>query len=76
VKEHINIPGMKYDPSIGIFGFEISVKLVRAGQRVRLRKVRRAKLPKKQYVSKQEAMMFLEEQFKAEIVDTIEVNLY
>ena len=76
VKEHINIPGLKYDPSIGIFGFEISVKIVRAGQRVRVRKGRRSKLPKKQYVTKQEAQLFLEENFKAEVVDTIEVNLY
>jgi large subunit ribosomal protein L5 len=76
VKEHINIPGMKYDPSIGIFGFEISVKIIRGGQRVRVRKVRRSKLPKKQYVTKQEAIMFMEETFKAEVVDTIEVNLY
>ncbi|HME52044.1 MAG TPA: 50S ribosomal protein L5 [Candidatus Lokiarchaeia archaeon] len=76
VKEHINIPGLKYDPSIGIFGFEISVKIIRAGQRVRVRKARKAKLPKKQYVTKQEAMLFLEEQFKAEIVETIETNLY
>nr|MDO8114419.1 50S ribosomal protein L5 [Candidatus Sigynarchaeota archaeon] len=76
VKEHINIPGMKYSPEIGVLGFEITIKVTRPGQRVRVRKVRRAKIPKKQYVSKAETMLFLEEKFKAEIVDVIEVNLY
>jgi large subunit ribosomal protein L5 len=76
VKEHINIPGMKYDPNTGIFGFEITVKIVRPGMRVRVRKSRPSSVAKKHYVSKSEAILFMEETFKAEVVDVIEVNLY
>ena len=31
VKEHIDIPGVKYDPELGIFGMDVSVSLERAG---------------------------------------------
>ncbi len=76
VKEHINVPGMKYDPNVGIFGFEITCKVVRPGQRVRVRKIRSSRIAKKQYVSRAEAIIFMEENFKAEVVDVIEINMY
>jgi large subunit ribosomal protein L5 len=76
VKEHINIPGLKYNPDVGIFGFEITCKIVRSGQRVRVRKIRSSRMAKKQYVTKAEAILFMQENFKAEVVDVIEVNLY
>jgi large subunit ribosomal protein L5 len=76
VKEHINIPGLKYNPDVGIFGFEITCKVVRSGQRVRVRKIRASHISKKHYVSKVEAILFMEDNFKAEVVDVIEVNLY
>lgn len=76
VKEHINFPGMKYDPSTGIFGFDVSVRIVRPGYRVRTRKVRKSKLPRQQYISKEEAILFMEENFNAEVVDKIETLWY
>lgn len=76
IKEHINIPGMKYDPSTGIFGFEVSIRLARAGHRVRARKVMPTRIPRRQYVSKAEAQLYMEENFKAEIVEKIEIAYY
>ena len=38
IREHIEIPGVKYDPTIGIFGMDISVVLERPGTRVMKRK--------------------------------------
>jgi large subunit ribosomal protein L5 len=76
IKEHINVPGIKYDPNVGIFGFDVSIRLYRPGYRVHTRKVRKAKIPKKQYVSKEEMILFLEEYYKVEVVDKIEVFYY
>ena len=76
VKEHINVPGMKYDPNVGIFGFDVSIRLYRPGYRVRTRKIRKSKIPKKQYVSKDETILFLEENYKAEVVEKIELFYY
>lgn len=76
IKEHINVPGMKYDPNIGIFGFDVSVRLYRPGYRVRTRKVRKSKIPRRQYVSKEEMILFLEENYNVEVVDKIELFYY
>jgi len=34
VKEHIGLPGVKYDPEIGIWGMDVCVRLERRGYRV------------------------------------------
>ena len=76
IPDHTEFEGMKYDPNIGIFGFDVSIRLVRPGYRVRTRKIKRARIPRKQYVSKEETMLFMEEEFKAEIVEKIEIFWY
>ena len=38
VKEHIDIPGMKYDPEIGIFGMDVCVTLERPGFSIKRKK--------------------------------------
>jgi large subunit ribosomal protein L5 len=76
IKEHINIPGMKYDPSTGIFGFDVAIRIVRKGYRVRTRKGIKSRIPRRQYVSKDEAILFMTEQFKAQVTDKIEVKYY
>lgn len=42
VKEHIDLPGVRYDPEIGIYGMDVCVTLERRGYRVS-----RKKLPSK-----------------------------
>jgi len=59
IKEHIDIPGTKYDPKLGIKGFDILVSLKRRGYRVSKRKIRPAKLGKKHIITKQEAIDFV-----------------
>ena len=54
--EYIDIPGVKYDPDIGILGFEVCVTFEKAGYRVKRRKVRVSKLGAKQKMTKQEAI--------------------
>ncbi len=59
VSEHIDIPGMNYDPNVGIYGFDVIVQMKRAGYRVKDRSIKRNKIPKKQFLSKDETMAFL-----------------
>jgi len=59
IKEYIEIPGMKYQRDIGIMGFDVSVAFSRKGKRVEERKIRRAKMPKKQRISKEEILEYL-----------------
>jgi len=67
IKEYIEIPGMEYQRDIGILGFDVSVAFTRKGKRVVRKKIKKSKLPKKQQVSKEEIINFLEKNFGVEI---------
>lgn len=66
IEEYINIPEMKYVREIGIKGFSITVVFERAGVRVKRKKIKRGKLPGKQYVSKEEIVKFMKDKFNTE----------
>jgi len=67
VPEYIDIPGVKYDPDIGIVGLEVCVTLERAGYRVKRRKICKRKVHKKHKVTKEEAIQFFEKNFKVKV---------
>ncbi len=58
IHEYIDFPGAKYDPKIGMMGFDICVTLRRRGKRVRERRVKRSRVGKGHLVSKQEGIEF------------------
>jgi len=66
IKEYIEIPGVEYQREIGIMGFDVTVTFKRAGRRVKLRKIKRSKVGKKQIISKEEIIKFMEENFHTE----------
>jgi len=68
IKEHLDIPGTKYDPELGIIGMDVSVHITRPGYRVAWRKRARSKVGSKHRVTREEAMKFLREEFGVEIV--------
>ena len=76
VDEHIKIPGVKYDPELGIFGFSISVKVVRPGFRIKTRKKFRRKIGRNHYLTKGETIFFMESVVGAEVVEKMEERYY
>ena len=68
ITEHIDIPGIKYDPQIGILGLEVSVSLVRHGFNIKLRSQRKAKVGTNHRITKNETIKFLTEEFGVQIV--------
>jgi large subunit ribosomal protein L5 len=58
IKEHIDIPGIKYNPEIGIFGLDVIVNLARPGYRVQRRKRCRSSIGKEHRITKEEAIEF------------------
>ena len=64
VKEYIEIPGIEYQRDIGIRGFNITVVFIRPGIRVKLKKIKRGNVPKRQFISKEEIANYMEEAFK------------
>jgi len=67
VKEHIEIPGTKYVPELGIFGMDIIGTLERPGWRIKRRRVRPAPIGKSHRISKDEAIKFVTENFGIQI---------
>lgn len=63
LKEYIDIPGVKYDPSIGVVGLECSLTLKRAGYRVRDRKLKKGHIARDHRVSQEDATTFMKETF-------------
>ena len=68
IKEHIEIPGVKYEPEIGIFGMDVCVSLSRPGYRVKKRRREKAKIGSKHILTPEEAMTFVKDALGIEIV--------
>lgn len=67
IEEHIDIPGIRYDPDIGIFGMNVSVTFEKPGYRVKKRKIQRKKIPPKHQVTPEETQEFMKEKFNIKI---------
>ncbi len=67
VKEYIEYPGLKYDPNIGIIGFDVCVTLKRKGTRVEKRRVKKTKIGKTHKIKKEESIKFIKEKFGVNI---------
>lgn len=63
IKEHIEIPGTRYVPELGIFGATVHVTLGRPGYRIRSRGIRPAKIGPHHYVSHEDAIKFMQNNF-------------
>jgi large subunit ribosomal protein L5 len=63
LKEYIEVPGIEYQRDIGIMGFDVTVVFRRTGRRVGLRKAKTSKMSKKQNISKEEIIKFMEDNF-------------
>jgi len=66
IHEHIDIPGTKYNPEIGIFGMDVSLSLTRPGYRI-AKKRNRQKIGRAHRITKDEAIKYFQQQFGVEI---------
>ena len=69
IHEYIEIPGVKYDPKIGILGLEVCVTLERPGYRIKSRRLLARKIPIRHRISKQEAIEFMFKKFNIKVED-------
>jgi large subunit ribosomal protein L5 len=63
IHEYIDIPGVKYDPKIGIAGLEVCVTLGRPGFRIKRRRIKKKSIPRKHRITKEEAIEFMKNEF-------------
>jgi large subunit ribosomal protein L5 len=65
--EYIDIPGVKYDPDMGVLGLEVCITLERPGFRIKRRSKLNKSIPKKHSISKQEAIDFMKKEFEIKL---------
>jgi large subunit ribosomal protein L5 len=69
IKEYIDIQGVKYSHDVGMLGLDVCVSLKRPGFRIKYRRIQKRKIPKKHKISKEEAIVWLKENFGVDVSD-------
>ena len=67
IHEYIEIPGVKYDPKIGIIGLQVCVTLERPGYRIKRRRSLARRIPARHRISKEEAIDFMTKHFNIKV---------
>ncbi len=69
IAEHTEFPSQEYDPTVGIYGLDVTVNLVRPGYRVTKRDVATRSIPSSHQLDPDDAVAFLERTFDVEVTD-------
>ncbi|MGH9992434.1 MAG: 50S ribosomal protein L5 [Nitrososphaera sp.] len=67
IHEHIDIPGTKYNPDIGIFGMDVNVTLSRPGYRIARKSRKSGRIGRHHRINREEAVDFFKQEFGVEI---------
>lgn len=67
IEEYIEIPGTEYNREIGILGLNVTVNFERKGKRVERKKIKRASIPRKQQVTREEIIEYMRKNFETKI---------
>jgi len=63
IHEYIDIPGVKYDPDIGIMGLQVCITLKRSGFRIKRRTLKKQVIPRRHRIKREEAIDFMKSNF-------------
>lgn len=67
IHEHIDIPGTKYNPDIGIFGMDVNIVLNRPGYRIATRSRKSSKIGMSHRINREEAVEFFKQEYGAQV---------
>jgi len=67
VPEHTDFPSQEYDPTIGIYGLDVTVNLVRPGYRVAKRDKASRSIPSSHRLTVDDAVAFVESTFDVDV---------
>ena len=68
IKEYLEIPGMEYQRDIKIMGLDVTIVFKRAGRRIKLKKIKKGRVSKKQIISREEIIKFMEDNFQTRFI--------
>ncbi len=67
IREHIDIPGQRYDPNLGIVGMDIMATVERPGYRVARKRRAKSKISHSHRVTREESIEFIKRSFGVEV---------
>ena len=67
IREHIDIPGQRYDPNLGIVGMDIMATVERSGYRVARKRRAKSKISHSHRVTREESIEFIKQSFGVEV---------
>jgi len=68
IHEYIDIPGIRYEPEIGMMGLQVCISLKRrGGYRTKYRKEKQKTIPARHRVTQEDAVKFMEKEFGIKI---------
>ena len=67
IGEYIDIPGVRYNPDIGIMGLQVCITLKRKGFRIKRRILKRREIPRKNRIKREEAIDFMKKNFNLKV---------
>ncbi len=67
IAEHTDFPSQEYDPTIGIYGLDVTVNLVRPGYRVTKRVKASQAIPARHRLTPEDAIAYLEANFDVSV---------
>jgi len=71
IKEYLEIPDMDYQREVGIMGLDVTAVFKRKGKRVSLKKIKHGNVPKKQNVTPQEIIDYLQNKLKITVEEPV-----
>jgi large subunit ribosomal protein L5 len=67
IREHIDIPGQRYDPNLGIVGMDVMATVERPGYRVTRRRRAKSRVSHSHRVKREESIEFIKQSFGVEV---------
>lgn len=67
IEEHTDFPSQEYDPTVGIYGLDVTVNLTRPGARVARRDRATRSIPQRHRLTAADAIAYLEDEFDVDI---------
>ena len=67
IREHIDIPGQRYDPNLGIIGMDIMATVERPGFRVARRRRAKSRVGRSHRATREESIEFIKQSFGVEV---------
>jgi len=68
IKEYVWIPGIKYDPEIGMMGMDVYVTVERPGYRVERRRLKRSKVGGKHRLTKEDVIEWAKQELGVKVI--------